>query len=136
MSRPFRWEGASGIQIQHIDPSLVPCEYAAPFAEWADTLLATVATHRTEVSINRAILLLTKRYFEWYLAVPKKHRQAISDRGHRCIFHVFRDAYCRLREVSLLASPPPLEPPLPPALPLPPPQFAGIVLAERGDLEE
>lgn len=112
----------------------VPCQAAAAFSEWAAVLCAEAEGLGTELAVNRAILALTHRYFDWFQVVSPRHRDASGSRSHKCIAHVYRASYFRLRDLQLRLAPPPLEPPPPPPLPPPPPPpaptIAGIFVAE------
>ena len=106
------------------------CPYARKFAQWSASLIET--SEKPElVTINQAKVLLIDKYFEWRTYVPKSHRNRVGPGGHRCIYHVFEQAYEKLRVIELSLTPPLLFIP-PPPHPLPPPQIAGIFL---GDVE-
>ena len=105
------------------------CPYARKFAEWAASLIQT-STQGDLVRVNQAKILLVDKYFEFRSYVPKSHRNRIGSGGHRCIYHVFEQAYENLRLLELSLTPPMLFLPPPPP---PPPQIAGIFL---GGLED
>ena len=105
------------------------CPYARKFAEWAASLIET-SKEPEVVSVNQAKILLIDKYFEWRSFVPKNHRNHVGSGGHRCIYHVFEQAYERLKVLELSLTPPMLFLPPPPP---PPPQIAGIFL---GGLED
>jgi len=105
------------------------CPFARKFAEWAATLIET-SKESGVVSVNQAKVLLIDKYFEWRSYVPKNHRNRVGLGGHRCIYHVFEQAYEKLKILELSLTPPLLF--LPPSPP-PPAQIAGIFL---GGLEE
>lgn len=103
-----------------------PCSHAQAFGGWAEELLATAQRQETGIALNQAKAILLDRYFQWRATVPKAHRDCTGERGHRCIWHVFADAYERLRAAELALAPPPLAE-------APPPQpEAGVVDAVRG----
>ena len=81
-------------------------------------------------AVNQAILLLTKKYFEWRTAVPRRHRDCLGSSSHVCIYEVFVTTYERLQVAELSLTPPLLfEPPPPP----PPPQIAGLALGLKDE---
>jgi len=125
------WFEDSGFELVEEPPNLCTC--ARAFSAWAEALCANVESSPSHWALNRAKLVLAERYFEWYAIVPKRHREAVRDHGHRCIFPVFREAWFRLRQLQLTVDPPVFEPPLPPPLPPPPAQIAGILLAEHDE---
>ena len=100
------------------------CRYAKKFAEWAHELFSEMTKDPTVLRINQAMLLLMKKYFDWYSSVPERHRDCAGDKEHVCIFKVFHFYYQRLRTVELSLSPPILYEP-------PPPRIAGIFLGEE-----
>jgi len=114
------WNRYEDLELPETEPK--SCPYAKIFAEWADEL-CNVTKEPDIVSVNQAKILLLDKYFEWYNAVPKKHRQRIGDRGHICLYQVFMRSYERLRQAELEITPPmlfiPPPPPTPPSRPLP-----------------
>jgi hypothetical protein len=133
------FNGGSGGGLFEFQVAVAPiilCPYALAFAEFADRLCEPEIEGPSIVGVNQAILQLTKKYFEWFNKVPKRHQYHLSENGHTCIFQVFVEAYEKLSMIELTISPPklyiPPKPP-PPAPPPPPPKIAGIFLGE--DLE-
>lgn len=108
------WFEDNGFELIDPPPDLNVCAHAQAFSEWADVLCANVEAHPSGWAINQAKLVLSERYFEWYAVVPRKHRETVRDRAHRCIFHVFRDAWLWLRQIQLTVDPPAFEPPASP----------------------
>lgn len=125
------WNRAEDLELPAEPPDI--CPFAQKFSEWTTELCANVARQPEIVSVNQAKVLLLDKYFEWRHAVPRSHRNRTGKLGHECIFHVFEQAYERLKVIELALTPPMLflpapPPPLPP--PPPPPQIAGIFLGE------
>lgn len=93
------------------------CEYARHFATWAKKTCQKAVQEPSLISLNRAMLLLIKKYFEWRESVPPKHRHQIGETGHVCIFHILERAYHRLKVEELALTPPmlfePVQPPAP-----------------------
>ena len=81
------------------------CIYAQHFAAWAETLYQEEVQAPTHIGINQKMLLLTKKYFEWRAAVPKAHRDRISERGHVCLFPIFERTFHRLKVLELSLAP-------------------------------
>jgi hypothetical protein len=113
-----------------IDKGPKYCLYAKKFLEWANALCEEMMNSPDIVSVNQNKVLLLDKYFEWRNFVPKSHRFKVSDVGHRCIFHVFEQAYTLLKVTELSLTPPMLFLPPPPPPPPPPPQIAGLFLGE------
>lgn len=114
------------------------CIYARRFAEVIEPLCRDAIANPDHISINQAMLLLLKKYFEWRSSVPRNHRNRMSEQGHVCLFHIFERAYQHLKILELSLAPPMLYLPQPPPAPLPPPpppQIAGITLGELVDEE-
>jgi hypothetical protein len=109
-----------------------PCPFARHFEAWTGDLLARLTREPTLVAINQTKILLADKYFEWQRTVPKAHR-SIGRRTHRCIHHIFAEAYERVKSAELALTPPLLflpPPPPPPEVPDPPQQIAGVFLGE------
>jgi hypothetical protein len=81
------------------------CEHAQKFAHWTETLCAKAEARKDKIALNHAFVLLLLQYFAWRNAVPKTHRDHISEQGHVCIFHIFDRAYQRLHELHLTLEP-------------------------------
>jgi hypothetical protein len=122
------------------------CAAANQFQQWAAVLCTEVARIAQQsnddgiIAVNQAYVRLITKYFDWRSAVPKAHRNCISETGHTCIFQIFERAYQQLRVIELSLTPPLLFPPSAPAapmLPAPPVVYsiAGISLAEKEDEE-
>lgn len=113
------WRQQQGFQFGQAAEKEARCIYAQHFGTWADALYQEEVPAPTHVGINQKMLLLTKRYFEWRAAVPKAHRDRISERSHICIFPIFERTFHRLKVLELSLTPPmlflPPPPPAPPA---------------------
>lgn len=97
------------------------CEYAQAFTGYAEEVCQAVLQNATHITLNQALLQLTKKYWEYYYVVPKRHRYQVGERGHRCIHAVFQQYYEVLKRKELQLQPPMLfVPPSPPPLPPPP----------------
>jgi hypothetical protein len=127
------WNPAEDFTLPGDQPEERPmCPYAQKYEEWTRPLLEKIADDKSLVTCNQYKVLLVDKYFEWRSVVPKAHRFRVSETGHRCIFHVFEDAYATLKAVELGITPPMLfvpPPPLPAAAPSLP-SIAGIFLGE------
>ena len=108
------------------------CRFAKQFSDWADDLLK-VTERPSIVAINQSKILLLDRFMDWLRAVPPSHRRIADTSHHTCIWHVFQQAYERLKVAELSLTPPMLFLPPAPPPPPPPPQIAGIFM---GELEE
>lgn len=115
------------------------CIYARKFEEWLTPLIANVEMAGSIVAVNQGVILVARKYMEWYEVVPKDHRTQVGERGHTCIFHCFHAAMLKLKMIELSIQPPPISMPIPPPpqpSPQPPPppppplQIAGIFLGE------
>jgi hypothetical protein len=123
------WNRFDDFELPEEQPNF--CRFAQKFSEWVGELLK-ITPNPSIVSVNQAKVLLLDKYFDWYRAVPTSHRR-IADKGHVCIYQVFRQAYEQLKVVELSLTPPMLFLPSPPPPPPPAPQIAGIFM---GELEE
>ena len=114
------------------------CDCAKHFEAWTEELITQATQEPNDISVNIAMLLLLRKYWEWYVSVPKNHQNHIGTRNHhRCIFQVFKDAYFRLHALALSLTPPRLFEPPPPE-PEPTQTIAGIFIGvdEEGDGDE
>lgn len=111
------------------------CVYAKHFAAWCEELITQATQEPTDISIHIAMLHLLRKYWEWYVSVPRNHQNHIGSRNHHvCIFQVFKDAYFRLHAVALSLTPPRLFEPLSLEQPEPPPTvISGLFLGEEED---
>ena len=103
--------------------ALQACEYAQAFTGYAQEVCQAALANATHVTLNQALLQLTKKYWEFYYVVPKRHRHQVGERGHRCIHAVFQQYYEVLKRKELQLQPPMLFVPAPPpgqVLPSPP----------------
>lgn len=127
-------------EVEHPERSPPTCEYAQAFTMTAQELCQPALDQPTHVTVNQCLLLLTKKYWEFYYVVPKRHRQQIGERGHRCIHGVFQHFYEVLKCQELRLQPPmfflsgpvstSLPPrPEPPLIP-PPPLFPEICIED------
>ena len=105
------------------------CVFAESFHEFADRLCKDALRQSTVVGVNQAMLSLTKRYFQWFSVVPKRHKYHLSENGHTCIFQVFVQSYQRLMTLELSILPPRLYLPSPP--PPPPPKEFTLWLGDK-----
>lgn len=126
------WRQLQAFKVDPTEEKEELCIYAQHYSAWANALYQEEVKQPTHIGINQKMLLLTKRFFEWRVAVPKAHRERIGERGHVCIFHIFERVFYRLKVLELSLTPPMLF--LPPAPPPPPPPaleaFAGLTLGE------
>ena len=90
------------------------CVFASSFHDYASRLCQEVTQGPSDVKINQAMLLIAKRYLEWFSVVPKRHRYHLSENGHTCIFQVFVQTFQQLMSLELSISPPRLFLPAPP----------------------
>jgi hypothetical protein len=68
------------------------CIYAQRFAASIEPACRDAIANPDHISINQAMLLVLKKYFEWRFSVPKSHHNRIGEHGHVCIFHIFERA--------------------------------------------
>jgi hypothetical protein len=98
------------------------CEYAHAFTAYAQEVCQAALQNATHVTLNQALLQLTKKYWEFYYVVPKRqHRYQVGERGHRCIHAVFQHFYEVLKRKELQLQPPMLFVPVPPPAQITPP---------------
>ena len=122
-----RWRGFNDFEFVE-EPDI--CPYAQAFLEWAPQALS-LGEDPDIVSINQRKIRLVDKYFDWFSAVPKRHRYHVNPSGHTCIYQVFQQLYYQLRAIELDISPPIIYIPPSPPPPPPPIQFAGIVMPEE-----
>ncbi len=83
------------------------------------------------VRINQMKLRLLDRYFEWVAVAPKAHRYKTSTQGHLCLYHVFKEAYDKLKALELALTPPML---FVPELPRPRrPEYPALAIGDEED---
>ena len=124
MSFESLWNGSETFELP--EEPLNTCPFANKISTWSDELLANCAKEPIIVLVNQMKVLLLDQFFSWRQVVPKSHRNRIGEVGHRCIFHVFEEAYQRLKTIELELTPPLLFLPPPPT----PPQLEGIFIGE------
>jgi hypothetical protein len=97
------------------EPSKAPsiCIYAQRFSEWTEPLCRAIEAKPDIFEIYKAKLLLLDRFFDYRAVVPKSCRYRMNESGHRCVWHIFSEAYARIRAMELSISPPLLLPPQP-----------------------
>lgn len=103
------------------EEAILTCEYAQAFTASAQEICQPALQNATHVTLNQALLQLTKKYWEFYYVVPKRHRYQVGERGHRCLHAVFQHYYEVLKRKELQLQPPMLFVPVPPPPPMLPP---------------
>lgn len=99
------------------DDPLPECDYAQAFRQFGQEVCHNALQQPSHVGIAQALWQVTRRYWEFYYVVPKRHRYQIGDRGHRCIHAVFQEFNELLMRAELTLPRPMLfipEPPPPP----------------------
>lgn len=133
----YTWNPHSDFEFRPPDKEPKMCVHAQDFAAWITENIHPLLKYPNPISINQSKLRILDRYFDYRAAVPKAHRDCISDRSHVCIFHTFERAFQELRLCELKLLPPLLFiPPAPSAPPaLTPTQVVNAVFGfpDRGD---
>lgn len=78
-----------------------PCKHALLFTTWVNDLLAYLQEEPTRSRLYIAQKQLQDKYFELRSLVPAEHRDLVTDTYHRCIWHVYRDTYQRLKDYEI-----------------------------------
>lgn len=91
----------------------VRCPLAEQFYQWAQEVVREPVTNPTHITINQAMLTITRKYREWRNTVPKTHKNRIGETGHLCIFHVWDECMRALEAAELTLAPPQLYLPQP-----------------------
>ena len=79
--------------------------------EHVEPLLGASPSERT---LAQAKVLTLDKYFEWRHFVSPKHRGTGGKGGHICIFHIFEQAYEKIKQAELALAPPKVVESLPP----------------------
>ena len=77
------------------------CPTAREFAAWSDRLYSHVIQEPKPQSVSLALRLLQDKYMELKSLVPNACKYHVRSTGHRCIYHVWNDAYLKLRSAEL-----------------------------------
>lgn len=88
------------------DPYAHYCEYARSFAQWSVELVRTYGADDDMMRLAQAKVLLLDKYFEFRSYVPKVHKDRTAEKGHVCLYHVFVEAYRRIRMKEMTIAPP------------------------------
>ncbi len=78
-----------------------PCPHAASLTAWCNELLHVAFQDASQESVLRAKIELQDKYHEYRSFVGKDHRDRITERGHRCIWHVYLECYRQLRTYEI-----------------------------------
>ena len=78
------------------------CDAAQVFYEWTQENMSeeVLGEGVSRLTIILAKAELTDRYQELRRQVPKRCRNHTSDRGHKCIYHVWDQAYQKLLKLA------------------------------------
>jgi hypothetical protein len=81
------------------------CQDAQQFHQWVlDNIFTPLPRDAPSLGqLDRAELLLQRKYHEWRLALPREHRDYVSKTktGHRCLYRIYVECYEQLRELRL-----------------------------------
>jgi hypothetical protein len=96
------------------------CEHARNFSGWVRGWLIPeiVGEQPDPVSVNKAVLMLTHKYFSYEFRMPSRHWNQRGEPGHICVFQIFSRTYRRFEKL-LYSGPPPMYYEEPPSLPPP-----------------
>ena len=97
------WNGVENFDLS--EEPLKVCPFAQKFSTLTEDLLANVTKEPSIALIIWTKAALLDRYFEWYVVVPKSHRNRIRSVGHKCIFQVFIESCERLKAIELSLTP-------------------------------
>lgn len=110
------WNSYHQVTFEVAEETPKVCHYHVDYATWAKNRCHTVLASPDYIGLQHAKLDVLTRYFDFLAVVPKAHRECVSERGHRCIYHVFVETYKQLKAAELSINPPSLLlPPAPPA---------------------
>jgi len=82
-------------------PPVVPCALYTAFSTWVRKAILPTLTDANPATINQAYILLTHKYMEHYVSAPKRCRECVGGRGHRCIHTVLIETYGAIRSTEL-----------------------------------
>ena len=121
------WEVASTVrftQRRDVEEETVYCPAAQELADWVeryilsvkeDAEVTAVKASRDQAKVDRARralyqakLYLQDAYWGAYFPLPSSHQTHVGNRGHLCIFHVYKQAWQELDQLLRSVAPPPL----------------------------
>lgn len=87
---------------------VVPCVHYTAFQTWVGRAILPYLHDATAASLNQLYILLTHRYMDFSVSVPKVCRESVGKHGHRCIHAVFIETYQAIRKAELELVPLPM----------------------------
>jgi hypothetical protein len=78
-----------------------PCQYHDEFQAWCTALIELVQRDPTLETIQVAQKQLQDKYHEYRTTLKPAHRDNVTHRGHRCVWHVYHDTYWLFRNYEL-----------------------------------
>ena len=121
------WQVASTVrftQRRAVEEETAYCPAAQELADWVerhilsvkeDAEVAAVKASRDQAKVDRAKrvlyqakLHLQDAYWRSYFPLHPSHQTHVGNRGHLCIFHVYKQAWLELDQLLRSVAPPPL----------------------------
>ena len=121
------WQVASTerfTQRREVEEETAYCLAAQELADWVDRHILSVKedaevtavkasrdqakVDRARRAIYQAKLNLQDAYWRAYFPLPSSHQTHVGNRGHLCIFHVYKQAWQELDQLLRSVAPPPL----------------------------
>ena len=119
------WQVASTVrftQRRAVDEETVYCPAAQELADWVERHILSVKedaevtavkasrdqakTDWAKLAIYQAKLHLQDAYWRYYFPLPSSHQTHVGNRGHLCIFHVYKQAWQELDQLLKSVAPP------------------------------
>ncbi len=111
-------------QRREVEEETAYCPAAQELADWVERHILSVKedaevtavkasrdqakTDRAKRAIYQAKLNLQDAYWRAYFPLPSSHQTHVGNRGHVCIFHVYKQAWQELDQMLRSVAPPPL----------------------------
>jgi hypothetical protein len=121
------WQRATRAQFsqrRQVDEESAYCPAAQEFSTWVERHILSVkgdadvvaakkhqdegTIGRAKRAVNQAKLHLGDAYWRFYFPLPASHQTHVGNRGHLCIFHVYKQAWLELDQLLRSIAPPPL----------------------------
>ena len=121
------WQRATRAQFsqrRQVDEESAYCPAAQEFSTWVERHILSVkedadvvaaktdqdeaTISRAKRAVNQAKLHLGDAYWRFYFPLSNSHQTQVGNRGHLCIFHVYKQAWLELDQLLRSVAPEPL----------------------------
>lgn len=89
-------------QIQGVlDKWQGPCEHAEVLLAWVNDLFTHLNQNMSRSALALAQKELQDRYHAMWSQVPEEHRILVTNTSHKCIWHIYKEAYDALHTFEI-----------------------------------